>query len=582
MADITPLFAGSRAVFIASRSCRPAALFVLLLIGSPGATHAQEPAEPRLIHRTASGVTFEVTGKGLARIASSGRDLARGEWSAFNAESWFARDGDGGAVKTGQMTEHSIVILSPTHARVRQRKDDILAVFDYSFDGEDATVSARVENNHATADMNVIGFSGLEFTFGRAPEGLIEEQHVSYFRAHGIGLLHPSHYSRIGGSYARDDAIGVGISPWRTGLARTLILWDYTDWSPGKREKLPSRRLIYFAASPIPARGARTFDMKLRVSPDLDWKHLLEPYREHFQATFGPVRYKPDPRWIATDYLNHSQAAVSPENPYGFHGRHRRIDTPEGARAFCDTVIPVLKANDGQGVIVWGQGGDDPRGGMYRPDFDIVPPAVETQWTKIIAPRFREAGVRLGVATRPHDMAVKLDWKDDQIIGINPDDSGHREMLLRRFRTMIDRGCTFFYLDSFGASFEDVKLMRWLRDQLGPDVRTYCEHQCDAIVPYSGGYSETTLHAEPGDKPPYYRVWSGVESWEIYRWLCPGAEIAARLYQRKGEPPAGFETADQFFFRNGIIPLVPVNDFDRAPAIKALQSTRRGRSSLSP
>ena len=61
---------------------------------------------------------------------------------------------------------------------------------------------------------------------------------------------------------------------------------------------------------------------------------------------------------------------------------------PEGADAFCETILPVLKANEGQGVIVWGQGGDDPRGGMYRPDFDILPPEVEKQWTKIIAPRF--------------------------------------------------------------------------------------------------------------------------------------------------------------------------------------------------
>ena len=555
-----------------------AGLVVLLALGSTCAARSGETRTPerKLVYRTAAGVTFEVTSKGLTRIGFRDRDLARGEWSAFNAELWFTREGISGPVKTGQLTEHAIEILSPTHARVRQVKGDLLCVFDYTFDGEDATIQARLENNHDTAEMAVTGFTGLEFTFGRAPDGLMQEQHITYFQAHGIGLCHPSHYSRIGGSYARDDSVGVGLSPWRTGLARTLLLWDYTDWNPGKRETLPSRRLIYFVASPIPPLGARTFDLKLRVSPDRDWKHLLELYRAHFQATFGPVRYKPDPRWIATDYLNHSQAAISPSNPYGFQVGHRRIDTPEGARALCDAVIPVLKENDGQGLIVWGQGGEDPRGGMYRPDFDILPPEVETQWTRIIAPRFRDVGVQLGVTTRPHDMAVKLDWKTDQIIEINPDDPGHRAMLLRRFQRMIDRGCTLFYLDSFGASFEDVKLMRWLRAQLGPDVHTYCEHQCDAIVPFSGGNSETT-YAEPGDKPPHYRLWSDVRTWEIYRWLCPGAEIAARLYEKKGQPPAGFETVDQFYGRNGIIPLVPVNDFDRAPAIRAIQATRAQR-----
>ena len=70
--------------------------------------------------------------------------------------------------------------------------------------------------------------------------------------------------------------------------ARTVFTAVGVGLGVGLIVALPSRRLIYFAASPIPARGARTFDLKLRVSPDLDWKHLLEPYRQHFQATFGP------------------------------------------------------------------------------------------------------------------------------------------------------------------------------------------------------------------------------------------------------------------------------------------------------
>ena len=545
----------------------------LLASVSPVARGAGEPAV--FSYRAAGGVVFEVTSNGLSRIDVGGRTLAQGGWNVFNAEGWFTHGGSNGPVRAAAFQERTLELLGLAHAVVRQRRDDLACTFDYAFAGEDVTISARIENRNEDAAVGVIGFGGLEFTFAKPPEGIMCEQHITYFQAHGVGLCHPSIYSPIGGSYAQDGAVGVGLSPWRTGLARTLLLWDYTDWNPGKREKLPSRRLLYFVPTPVPPRGACTFDLRLRVSADCDWKHLLAPYREHFQNTFGPLRYRPDPRWIATDYLNHSQAAVSPSNPYGFHGGHRRIDTAEGAAKFCDLVIPSLKDNDGQGIIVWGQGGDDPRGGMYRPDFDVLPPEVDAQWTNVLAPRFKAAGLRLGVATRPHDVAVKLDWKQDQIIGINPDDPGHREMLWRRFDTMIRKGCTLFYLDSFGDSFEDVELMRWLREKLGPDVRTYCEHQCDAIVPFSGGYSETTLHAEPQDVPPHYRVWSGVDRWEVYRWLCPGAELAARFFEKKGQPPPGFESADAFYARQRIIPLVPVNDFARAPAIKALQAQRR-------
>ena len=144
-------------------------------------------------------------------------------------------------------------------------------------------------------------------------------------------------------------------------------------------------------------------------------------------------------------------------------------------------------------------------------------------------------------------------------------------MIWRRFDNMIQKGCSLFYLDSFGDSLEDVKLMRWLREKLGPDIRTYCEHQCDAIVPFSGGYSETTLDADQTNAPAHYRLWSGVKEWEVYRWLCPGAEIATRLHDVRGTPPAGMESVDHWCARNRIIPLVPVNDFRRAPEIKSLQ-----------
>jgi hypothetical protein len=503
---------------------------VLLWLAAMGLTAviAAEPAN--LIYRTDSEVTFEVTSNGLARITFQGRPLAAGEWSAFNAESWFSRGASNGPVRARQFQERTLEVLSRTHAVVRQRKDDLLCVFDYTFAGEDLTISARVENQHQDAPLEVTGFSGLTFAFDRPPTGLFQAMHPTYSQAHGIEVCHPSSQTPIGGSWSADDQVGVGFSPWKTGLERTLILLDYGSWETDKRDHDPVRKLLYFCPAPIPPRGARTFDLRIRVSPNRAWQHLLEPYREHFQNTFGPGRYQADPRWIATDYLNASQQAISPSNPYGFQGAHRRIDTAEGARAFCDLIIPAIQTNDGQGLIVWGQGGDDPRGGMYRPDFDVLPPEVEAQWTNIIAPRFQAAGVRLGVATRPRDLAVKLDWNQDQIININPDDPGHREMLWRRFDSMMKKGCTLFYLDSFGDSLEDVKLMRWLREKLGPGVRTYCEHQCDAIVPFSRGYSETTLQAEPQDNPPHYRVWSGVGQWEVYRWLCPGSELAARFY----------------------------------------------------
>jgi len=530
---------------------------------------AADAAEQSLDYRSPQGVAFTVTAEGLSSIRVGDRELAGGEWTAFNAEGWF-KDGGSGRVEIGPPSEKSIEVVDGRHARVRHVQGDVVCTADYTFDGEDVLVSARVENYHEEEPIRVVGFSGLTFRFDRPPEGQMPVQHVSYFRAHGVGLCHPGFWSRIGGSYAVDNSIGVGVSPWSTGLTRTLILWDYGSWAADKRESFPERKLLYFVVDRVPARGANTFDMKLRVSPNRDWRHLLAPYREHFTRTFGPVQYQADYRWIATDYVNKSQQAISETNPYGFHGGFRRIDTPEGVEQFCDAVVPVLREQGGQGVILWGQGGDDPRGAMYRPDFDVLPPEVEALWPRL-ARRFHEAGMRPGVCTRPRHIAVRRDWRQDRIIDINPDDPGHRQMLWDRFQTMIERGCTLFYLDSFGASFEDVKLMRHLREKMGPDVLTFAEHQCDAIFPYSGGYSETTLAAAKDGRDAGYRVWSGVRNWEIYRWLVPGAQLASRLYRIEDNAPQDIEPVDHFFFRNRITPLLPVSDFRRAPQLGQVQ-----------
>ena len=407
--------------------------------------------------------------------------------------------------------------------------------------------------------MNIVGFWGLTFHFDQVPAGLMPVAHISYFQANGLRLCHPSFWQPIGGTYAGDGSVGVGTSPWNTGLTRTLTLWDYVDWSADKQANVPQRILRYFVVSPVSPRGAATFDFILRVSPDRDWKHLLENYREHFQKTFGPVRYKLDARFIGTDYLNGDLPAISPTNPYGFLSGARRIDTVMGAQAFCSSTIPALKQANGQGMIVWGLGGADPRGGMYRPDFDILPPEVEENW-RSISERFKAAGLKLGVATRPNNMAVRLDWKSDEITSINPDDPSHRDILWRRFSGMIGRGCSLFYLDSFGDSLGDVKLMRFLREKLGPNVLTFVEHQCDAIMPYSGAYTETTFTAGADGKPGNYRLWAGEENWKFYQWLCPGSQMSARLLEVHGKIPPD-EEPNAWYFARRITPLIPSGDF---------------------
>ncbi|HXP63243.1 MAG TPA: hypothetical protein VN829_22265, partial [Dongiaceae bacterium] len=261
---------------IAKRVLLSWTLPALAAMASP-ASMAAEPAG--LIYRTGKEVVFEVTSNGLSRITFQGRSLATGEWSVFNAESWFSRGATNGPVQSSRFQERTLEVLSPAHSIVRQRKDDLVCIFDYRFTGDDVTISARVENHHPDAPIEVTGFSGLTFTFDRPPAGLHHAMHPTYSQAHGTRICHPSIQNPIGGSWAADSLVGVGFSPWKTGLERTLILLDYGSWEPNRRDNDPVRKLLYFCPVPIPPRGARTFDLRIRVSPDRDWKHLLEPYR---------------------------------------------------------------------------------------------------------------------------------------------------------------------------------------------------------------------------------------------------------------------------------------------------------------
>jgi len=108
---------------------------------------------------------------------------------------------------------------------------------------------------------------------------------------------------------------------------------------------------------------------------------------------------------------------------------------------------------------------------------------------------------------------------------------------------------------------------------MGPNILTFAEHQCDATLVYSGGYSETSfVLGKKGKTPAHYRLWSGVRNWEIYEFLAPGSQMSSRLYMGQNDIPKNFKTADEFFFSNRITPLLPTGASKDLTQIKTRQS----------
>ncbi|MBM4034185.1 MAG: hypothetical protein FJ291_20735 [Planctomycetes bacterium] len=499
--------------------------------------------------RTPQGVVYTITADGVSSIRLGQREVARGSWRADSGD-WILNTGSGKI--DAKVIQKKFVRADEDMVRVDHEHRDMKVCYVYSLEGDDLRILALVSSRHETRELGAVWFRGLTFDFAKPPAGLMFHQHGSYLRAHGVGLCHPSFASRIGGSYAVGDGFGVGLSPAGPTLERTLFWWDYTDWREGQREKLPTRDLSYLVAAPLPPVSMREFDMTLRVSTATGWKHLLEPYKRQFTAVCGEVQYKADHRVFAQACVNGAVSFIKPDNPYGFHGGFRRLDLAEGAKAFCDTLITGLAAARGQGVLIWGQGGENPRGAMYRPDFDILPPEVEANWPTLAA-RFKEAGLRLGVCARPGEIAYQANWKQDATLRINPDDPAHVQMMVRRFKNMTDKGCTAFYLDTFGSSLDDVKAMVAYRKTLGPDVATYVEHACDAVLPHSGVYTE--LHFDKKANA-YILAFMSVHTWEIFRWLVPGVTCVVRSHVEPKDVPDGLEKPFPFMFRNHLTPLV--------------------------
>ena len=549
---------------------------VCLVAACATSAAAAADAAPEAFVHEAGAVRFTVTREGLSRVEVGGRRVAEGGWYAWDAgPGWFGRGEMGPAAPphgygglSALFDEKSLEVVGPDHARVTHARPGVRATTDYRFADGDVRIVCRLEHRAEDGTIHRPAMGGLRFDFGQPPGGRLPCWHHSYLQAAENNIFHPNHNNQIGGTWGVGEGFGVGTSPAPVRMVQTLTHWEYGDWN--ERAQGPVRWLAYFRRCEIPPGGAMRLGLRLRVSTRTDWRHLLAPYKAFFRETCGRFQYDTtDNRPIVMACINHSQRAIGKDNPYGFHGGHRRVDLAKGARAFADETIRILKAARGQGTLIWGLSGDHPRGAMYRPDFDCLPEEVLQNWPTIVR-RYQEAGLKIGVCTRPRHIPWPETYHKDTVVDLNPADPRHLELLWKRFKTMIDRGCTLFYLDSFGSAFVDVQIMRYLRRQMGPGIQTYAEHPCDAIAPLTGFYTETDAHKdeEDGRQREVYQPRTSLRFLEICRWLLDGPVPAVS----RGGPVA-------WRFEHQITPLLPDYGADeRFRAVGDLVTKHQDRS----
>lgn len=493
-------------------------------------------------HAGPGGIVFTVTERGLTSIVRGERLLASGGWEALDL---------------GPVTGRACT-PTPGGARVRHRHERGRVTYTYAFDGEDVVITARFENGLDAPALETLRAGGLTFHYLRKPEGLLwggGNRDVTSSK-----MFHPGFWNRIAGSHGTDGTFGVGATPWRTAFHETLLLWHH------------KRTFHYYERRPLPPGGAQTVRVRLRVSNRTEWQHLMGPYKEFIYANYGRRQYdRPDHRMVGMKVIA-ARPWIEPGNPYGY-ARARRLDRPGSIEQSMTRLAQLRVSGDSKGCIWWAQGGWDPRGCMFRSDFDVLPPPAQESWP-IIDRVFDAHNLQHGVCARPGILTYRVHWTGDNFVGVNPDDPTHVADVVRRFRNMMERGCTLFYVDAFGRRPDEVKLMHKIRDAIGPGPQTFVEHTCDLVLPVSGSYFDLIYKGHPTDPERTYRLrWLNLDFWRKARWLFPETPTVVAANNPDSSSPGYAEQKYHWLWRHGLTPMTHGHGFGIGPeAAKALQA----------
>jgi hypothetical protein len=109
--------------------------------------------------------------------------------------------------------------------------------------------------------------------------------------------------------------------------------------------------------------------------------------------------------------------------------------------------------------------------------------------------------------------------------------------LLARFNAVQKLGVRAYYFDDIGTDLTSYRIIRQIRDHLGPNIPTYSEFTSDLLLRYSGVYTQLNAHSAGGGPPDGGTIWYSPDTLAIFRLLYPhSAIIAADITTPTGTP----------------------------------------------
>lgn len=493
-------------------------------------------------HGATSAVSMAFAPDGSLMLLLGDRKIAAGGWTPFAWGDQLPAE----ELALGKPLHTRVERITPTSATVTLTYSGLVATCEYRLDGEDVNTILHLRNTDAAKTLRRVKVQGPAFDFARPPTGVLHSWHWTYLAAHGQDgqdLYHPSTATPLGAAFVGDDAFAFGAYTSACFESGTMF---YAVW---ERDGIIPAHCQLQLLTDLSVSPGQTIDLDvhLRISADRSIPHLLAPYKAAFTERNPGLRYHPDNRAFA-QFASVGSVHVSRTNPLGFNGDDRRFDTPIGSARFVNVIVPRLKRANALGCIFWALGGAHPRGAMYRPDFDVLPPTVAANVPALVN-GFKSQGLRVGLCARPGEGVRPHDEKVDETYRLHAENPDEMKMTLDRFRKTMAMGFDVFYCDTFAMDRNDVKILRQIRDAVGPDVLLYTEYGSDLTLPLAGRYCEYG-GLGVGDFPsPLYSA---------LRFVCPDSTW---LCMSRTEQPVPPEYAEL-----GLVPLVQDHLVNALPA----------------
>ncbi len=484
---------------------------------------------------TADPLSMTVSPAGEITLRLDDRTVASGGWRL--RPDVYVPSTDPTAIAVGAAVSTTAVQDGPGRFTVRERRASATADYTLAWDGKDLNVTAHVVNTDGAHPLKAIAFNGPTFHFNPAvpPTGEMNCWHWTYLQAQGLNLFHPSVASPVGCWWAGDDRFACSTFSASEFDRPLLITAEYG----GRDGVIPADcQLDLFTDRAVPLGGSVDLGWSTRVSTDRSIPHLLAPYKALYDRRFPLPMYTPDDRPIAM-FSEIDAQHITRNNPLGFHGPWCRFDTAMGTATYVQRFADTEHRAGLAGCIFWSPGGFYLP--MYPPDFDVMPPAVAANLPALVK-GFHDRGLRVGLCARAGDGVTRQPGSPPTVYRLSANDPEQMRVLADRFRHAVAMGFDMFYLDSIGGGgTNDVRIIRHLRDVVGPGVLLYSEYCTDMELPYAGRYCEWV---KPGNV-----FWTSENARAELRLLCPRATWLCQSHTPELVPKA--------FGPAGLTPLVP-------------------------